>query len=314
MTKTKYVTERYEDYVQSANTLFHFVSKAEYLKTILETRYISPRYCIENIDYLNIKNEELTFSEVAVLQSCFCDIPFHKLFDTIEVTGTGKEFNALDAGDAEQIQKWSTHPDFYGSFAIALSKKWGESHGLQPVQYINSNSDYARTLSEAVVSSLSKEDISDEYANDLLYRLAFIKPIRGQMKRQLSKNNSDIVSVDVIKNFHDEKEWRYVPDAKKSESLNLGNIIANPYVLKNPNFIRDSSNYIETNYLEQLGLDFSYNDVRYIIVPNAHERNSLIYFIQNLGSELFTDSDQAQLERQILISKIMVLDEVRKDW
>ena len=69
----------YVDYVQSANTLFHFMKQFGYLRTILSKRAIVPRYCIETMDYLHIKCGENDFSEVAVLQKCFCDIPLHKL-------------------------------------------------------------------------------------------------------------------------------------------------------------------------------------------------------------------------------------------
>ena len=69
----------YDDYAQSANTLFHFMKKQEYLNSILRRRAIIPRYCVETIDYLSIKNGTRLFNEVAILQKCFCDIPFHKL-------------------------------------------------------------------------------------------------------------------------------------------------------------------------------------------------------------------------------------------
>mgnify|MGYP000076990823 FL=1 len=45
----------YDDYAQSANTLFHFMKKQEYLNSILRRRAIIPRYCVETIDYLSIK-------------------------------------------------------------------------------------------------------------------------------------------------------------------------------------------------------------------------------------------------------------------
>ena len=46
----------YDDYAQSANTLFHFMTKPEYLDSVLRRRAIIPRYCVETIDYLNIHN------------------------------------------------------------------------------------------------------------------------------------------------------------------------------------------------------------------------------------------------------------------
>lgn len=40
----------YDDYAQSANALFHFMIKNEYLKSLLINRATVPRYCMENIE------------------------------------------------------------------------------------------------------------------------------------------------------------------------------------------------------------------------------------------------------------------------
>lgn len=76
MTKDKYDLT-YDDYAQSANTLVHFMKKFKYLEEILEKKALIPRYCIEDLQYLNIGGG--SFTEAFVLQKCFCDIPFHKL-------------------------------------------------------------------------------------------------------------------------------------------------------------------------------------------------------------------------------------------
>lgn len=76
MTKDKYDLT-YDDYAQSANTLVHFMKKFKYLEEILEKKALIPRYCIEDLQYLNIGGG--SFTEAFVLQKCFCDIPFHML-------------------------------------------------------------------------------------------------------------------------------------------------------------------------------------------------------------------------------------------
>lgn len=85
----------YDDYAQSANTLFHFMKKQEYLNSILRRGAIIPRYCVETIDYLSIQNGTHLFNEVAILQKCFCDIPFHKLADSFAVNGVGDVYESL---------------------------------------------------------------------------------------------------------------------------------------------------------------------------------------------------------------------------
>lgn len=90
-----YIAIPSDDYAQSANTLFHFMGKAEYLKDLLIRRALVPRYCIENIEYLKIRDEENEYKEVAVLQKCFCDIPFHKLTETFSLQGVGAAYDKL---------------------------------------------------------------------------------------------------------------------------------------------------------------------------------------------------------------------------
>lgn len=80
----------YDDYAQSANTLFHFMTKSKYLEDILLKKAIVPRYCKENLEYLKICNEGVLFTEAFVLQKCFCDIPFHKLTQTFKLEAIGE--------------------------------------------------------------------------------------------------------------------------------------------------------------------------------------------------------------------------------
>ena len=61
------VRYHYVDYVQSANTLFHFMKEFGYLKTILLKGAIVPRYCIETVDYLRIQHAGMEFPQIAVL-------------------------------------------------------------------------------------------------------------------------------------------------------------------------------------------------------------------------------------------------------
>ena len=70
---------RYDDYAQSANTIFNFMKKSEYLKEILEKKAIIPRYCKENLEYLNIHNGDIAFPEAMVLQKCFVTSHFINL-------------------------------------------------------------------------------------------------------------------------------------------------------------------------------------------------------------------------------------------
>lgn len=302
----------YDDYAQSANTLFHFMKEPEYLNAILRRRSIAPRYCIETIDYLNIHRGPRAFNEVAILQKCFCDIPFHKLADTFFVNGVGEVYDSLSKDERAELEKNNTHFAYYGEYAIAFSKSWGERRNLQPVHYLNKDSQYAKDFSAVFERVFEDDDIPDEYAQDVINRLAYIKPLRGIMQRKITLHgNSDPVAVNIYKNFHDEREWRYVPSADILSSLNTECVIANPYIMPLANEISDG---LENERYKELWLDFSYDDIRYIIVPDILARIDIIKTITELPNSCFEDQNDIPMQKSVLMSKILVLAEIRKDW
>ena len=61
-------------------------------------------------------------------------------------------------------------------------------------------------------------------------------------------------------------------------------------------------------------LEFSFDDIRYLIVPTIQARIELIKEILALPPEGFSTSESENIGKSVLISKILVLDEIRKDW
>ena len=277
----------YDDYAQSANTLFHFMKKQEYLNSILRRRAIIPRYCIETIDYLNIRNGTRLFNEVAILQKCFCDIPFHKLADSFAVNVVGDVYKSLSKDERADLEKNNTHFAYYGEYAVAFSKSWGEKKHLQPVHYLN------------------------KYSQDVINRLAYIKPLRGIMKRKITRSDSSSATIEIQKNFHDEREWRYVPNVEVLTALNTESIIANPYIIP---LADEISKGLEQDKYKKLWLDFSFDDIRYIIVPDILARIEIIKTITDLPDSCFENQDDILMQKNVLISKILVLEEIRRDW
>ena len=306
--------QRYVDYVQSANTLFHFMRQFKYLKAILTKRAIVPRYCVENVAYLNIQNGDSAFSDIAVLQKCFCDIPMHKLADTFSVTGTGKNFDVLEVDEKLQVEHNNTHFDLYGGFAIGFSKAWSESKKLQPIHYLNTSSSYSSHFQSLLSNALTADDLPDEFSNDVLSRLAFIKPLRGIMQRSFQQKSGETVSIDIYKNFHDECEWRFVPDHTTIVPGIPGNVVADERIVKDDALLRYLNQQLEEDASSSLWLRFDFDDIRYLIVPDASNRIDLINTIMEIPDEMFLSSENITLQKHILISKILVLSEIRKDW
>lgn len=250
---------------QSANVLFNFMRNLHYLKEILSNKAMIPRYNEEWIGYIEING----LSRIAFPMTCFCDIFLNKLI---------------------------LHMRSYGSYGIGIDKKWGIDQGIQPIHYINPNSNFRKDFQEVFSNSIYLKEVQEgmkRYNNYLLTNLLFMKPIEGKMLR--NKIYEDC-------NFHDEKEWRFLPDINNIET-DLPMLI--PQHLMNPTAYSSYSDGIRK--CEKLWLKIEYISIKYLIVETVQDRRDLIQFIMN-------DIDADSNEKYILISKILVFDELKEDW
>lgn len=312
-----------DDYTQSANALFHFMKQRKFLEDALSKKALMPRFCLEDVRYLNLIVDGEIFQEIAILQKCFCDIPLHKISANIELSLTEECAKENVDIDKTELKVSNNHPGFYGRFALAFSKSWCERNNLQPIHYINGEAAFTRNFSRLFAKVASENALDDEVANDVIHRLAFMKPLRGKMKRPVT-NGKKMMEIEVYKNFHDEQEWRYVPDLFQITKLNEKNdfhimpIIANPHLLTLPatpgeNYLSEQSKIIRREEFLSLWLKFSYEDIRYIIVPDNQARLDIIEFIMKLPSDSFAKRAVTR-EKYVLLSKILVLDEIGRDW
>ena len=195
------------------------------------------------------------------------------------------------------LSKLDGHVYYYGKFGIGLNKTWGINSGIQPIHYINKNSSIKEDISYLFSKALNNIDDSDdninEYRNYLLSHLLFMKPIIGSMRRG-GKYDS--------KNFTDEKEWRFIPNIKEEHGIDL--IIPQKY-LENDKAYNSYSDGI--TQIKELWLHFDVCDIEYLMVENEEYRKELIEFILSITTI-------EELDKYILISKIVVYDIMNKDW
>ncbi len=299
MNKTKDLEYRNE-YVQSANSLFHFMQQRDYLISALERRALVPRYCFENVEYLRLLNgKNKLIHEIAVLQKCFCDIQLHKIEERCEIVYHGLDDSPEEDG-SYNVKNYETHTSCYGKFALGFSKGWGLKNGLQPVIYVSEDSGYIENFKSMFEYAINK-DVEDCIIDDVIGRLAISKPLKGIMKRSVSGR-----TIEIEKNFHDEKEWRYIPKDEQLRALNKEKIIAKGIIRENLLAINGS---LETKKNDSIWLHFDYQDIKYIIVPDRFERRRLIEFIQGMPDERFG----SDIQKSELISCIFVLDDIRRD-
>lgn len=202
--------------------------------------------------------------------SCFCDIHFNKL---------------------------NHHVHKYGAYGIGLNKQWGIEQGIQPIHYINSDSQLCNDFSTAFNNALenTKENSSPFkiLKSYVLHHLMYMKPIDGEMPI-----NKDEIEE---RNFHDEKEWRYIPNFNNADTQ-LPQIVFPPRI--NHGSLTSYSDGIKTK--PELWLHFEYENIKYIIVSTQEERIELIDFIVN-------DLEIPQETQYILFSKILVFEELGED-
>lgn len=215
---------------QSANTLFRFFTKLTYLENALQHRALMPRYYGEDVRYLDIGLDEISYPMV-----CFCDINIHRLRD---------------------------HIAMYGGYGIAFSKVWGIKAGIQPLQYINAYSPLRKDLTcafnEAMKRGSEYHDGEDGFAGDvtaaenyLLSQMMFLKPIIGKMPR-----NHEYIT----RNFTDECEWRYIPDTTK---VDLPQVV----VEEDKAAVPLLNKTLQSENCKSCWLKFEYSDIKYIILP-----------------------------------------------
>ena len=289
------------EYVQSANTLFHFMKEERFLLDAIRRKRLAPRYCEENIEYL-----EIGYDRAYILQKCFCDIPLHKLMENFPICLDQEKSAELTSDELNKLQHNNTHTDYYGKYGIAFSKSWCKEHNLQPVHYLNERSSYTRELAEVFQFLMDQPTIADIIATDMLERLSYIKPLSGTMSRIIKDKR-----ICLYKNFHDEKEWRFIPKMNALSKSKIGKVIVNP---KLADSIFEISNNLEKEEYRGLWLEFAYEDIKYLIVPDNQTRINLINTIIKCPDNCFDAKLPVENQKYVLISKILVLDEIRKDW
>ncbi|MBR4513624.1 MAG: hypothetical protein IKO61_01875 [Lachnospiraceae bacterium] len=207
-------------------------------------------------------------SRIAFPMICFCDIPFSKI---------------------------RIHIKKYGSYGIAFDKsRILKKYGIQPIHYISNKSPIKYDFKEAYLCSMEIDEQNHKIAplkDYLLSTVAFMKPVFGL--EQCEDGRRDYI-------FQNENEWRYVP-AEKDIPTEMDYVMLNEYV--SDNTIKYYSGELEKQ--KKVWMNFEWEDIKYIIVPNEKDAMEMISYIKELEIN--------EEEKDVLVSKIEVTDRFLED-
>lgn len=228
-----------------------------------------PRYCLEDLTCLMPDALLPDLINIAIPMTCFCDIPLSNI---------GKHLNT------------------YGKYGIGLTKKWGMKKGLNPILYVHKDSDLWKTIDEndkAILKYLNDGPASEEIIRGIsTLRFNYLKPYEGNFPR----NGEIIPNV----RFYDEREWRFVPPSPNGEY----------YRLKKMDFDdltkRQSSN---DSLPESATLEFTPDDIRYIIVERESEILETMDKIMELKGEHYTYN-----QVKLLQTRIISAEQIQEDF
>lgn len=279
----------------SANTLFHFTANQQSLLSILENGFYV-RYSLENYESLISGDAELVIPLVS-----FCDIPLAQI---------------------------KNHSNTYGTYAIGLTKAWGMRNKINPVIYSYPESTTADILNQLVghIDAFFDINLGDEEAfkdetgelskaiskspgimglnenilelqDKLGYFLKYIKPYEGKFFR-------DGAYLEKKVRFYEEREWRFIPDRKILNKLDVKDSYK-PEYYTNP-VKRRAINMKLAKYVK---LQFEPNDIRFIIVNQESEIPKMLKHIEDIFEGKTPSKDL-----KLLGTRLISLEQIIEDF
>ena len=240
----------------STNSIIHYTKSFDTLTRILEEGF-KIKYCSESITLGDGK------SSAAHPMISFCDIPL---------------------SDSKQ------HFNTYGKYGIGLSKQWAFKNGVNPVLYIDKNSQIALSLLELLNNRREKNSNLTTVQKSLILQIkAYAKNYMGNLTIKNIKHNDY--------NFYDEREWRLVP-----KGLLINN---EPFSVPMSEYEKDKDTY--NSKLQEIRVKIDVNDISYIIVENSKEIPEMVNFLRNTIRCKSSELD-------MLFSKICSTEQIIADY
>lgn len=181
-----------------------------------------------------------------------------------------------------KLSEIKEHIEKYGYYGIGLSKSWAVEKGLNPVIYLNGSSNFSKGLIGTAQKIIKSSEFDSVDQTNIANLIQYTKSYESELTRKGIK----------IENYRyaDEREWRYVPDAKEG---------IQPWLNKNQ--YNTKKNRKEANdTLKEERLYFNPNDILYLIVKKETEIRETINHIRAVKSKNYDDVDIDRLTTRII--------------
>lgn len=191
------------------------------------------------------------------------------------------------------LSQISNHVSKYGNYGIGMTKEWAIKNKLNPIIYLNPNSKLSAELS--MIQRISNlENISSSGEN--------IKPLLDNALVNLMSYHKPYSNGDI--RFYDEREWRYVPSVEGRGDNHIFVNIIDDIDMDNLETLE-----VENKKLFEYRLDFTPDDVKYIVVQNDDEIIRLINKLREIKSVNYSKN-----QIDLLISKIITTKKIKEDF
>jgi hypothetical protein len=185
------------------------------------------------------------------------------------------------------------HFGLYGYYGIGLKKNWAKTNNINPVLYVEKESDVGNLLYNLLVQKDELNGNHKETLVDFLFQTkSFTKNYSGPLKR------GDIDTKNY--KFYDEREWRYIP-----KKVQIGN---QSISIPSSKYIKEKEAYNQK--LSQYKLAFEIGDISYIIVKNTNEIPKIIKLLR----DHFYSASAPAKEIDILLSKVCSTEQIIGDY
>jgi len=298
----------------SANALFHFTPKIEWLASILEHGF-KPRYCEEfNSDVDDVPG---FIENASIPMTCFCDIPLSSIAEHARHYGKDKK----------------------GGYGIGLKKNNRFMQKLNPVLYFNKSSGVVSMLEEIqsrliyISSGLSKLSAEQHVLDGKKYSIKIEDIGEKHLRIMNLRSNSDQL-INLLFNlraylkpyqnkeghyrYYDEKEWRYIPDFKippfTGEAYSHRD---HPFILRmKEGFFEDTQKMKENlnesiNQHPSLWLPIFAEDIKYLIVKSEQEIHLLLDLVRGIDQRTGKFPTES---RDLIASKIVTCEQIFEDY